>query len=1017
MSALIACVVLSGCGGDREEGTSGSPSGQSSADGGASGAAGEAERISLLHPAFFSRAKVRSPLVDAREARGGYFEESLADLAADPLGTGSATYALRWPVDQRPGALRPELSDESTAETVLWKADRDLVKLRGVWDRPAPPSDSDASESAGSDESDGVGAAPNGEEDAAEGDAESSDASEVRSFHLLPAEVMLEFYDHPRFARGFPKPRRADGTPGVKVVRDFRAEFRLQRCGGPAQVELEARFLSGFSAEHVPTLRFLLDGEVVGEMNYERRSQDLSFELPAASGEQVLELIVEGTPKDPSTHKLVIEKLWLREKDGRDRLWVETPAPSALSGRLLYALAPPPIVESVKRNTQRTGPKVERLVRVMKGPAAIRSSRQQAIEVYLDGEWVARGDNAMEQEVGFTVPENRLATVEIRSRDGSPLAGDFWLIQPRAALAEELIVGRGQEEATGPEVVQHVEFGLDTRRSLLLFPDTEITIPVPAGPASTLSFAYGGASLEKVPFSSSSPQFEIEWVPEGGDPQQLCLDVAGRSAKWKEKALEVPARSVPGSIVFRCRSHAAYPRSVESNLIAIADPRLHAGVAPKPQNVLVYLVDTLRADHLGCYGYERDTSPNLDALAADGALFERCYAQAPWTRPSVATLFVGLIYSFHGATKISGLVPELETMAEHFLASGYQTAGFISNAQIHSKGLNFEQGFTQFVAIEDELGASRAHSVHERVLPWLEQYRDAPFFLYVHTLDPHAKYDPPEETLGAFGSNQYEGRLTPKLTGSKNLADASPLTDEEFEYVRALYDEEILYSDLEFGRLIARMKELDLYENTTIIVLSDHGEEFYEHGDWGHGGRLWQSLLHVPLIVKPAGEDRLRGLRVDDDVRLIDLYPTLSDLCDLGETGHPLHGVSLLPLLREDEFEHPLDVIAQEEPYLRSFARGGFKVIEEDWPYPARHTTADVRPREATPTSRAISPTRPAASRRDELLHPPHGLPQVTWEGVMKPVSGATVELSAASREALQRMRLSRRRVAVSPRA
>ena len=295
-------------------------------------------------------------------------------------------------------------------------------------------------------------------------------------------------------------------------------------------------------------------------------------------------------------------------------------------------------------------------------------------------------------------------------------------------------------------------------------------------------------------------------------------------------------------------------------------------------NVLVYLIDTLRADHLSAYGYHRETSPHLEQLAADGVRFERASSQAPWTRPSVASLFTSMLTTYHGASTDSGLAPELSTLAELFRDAGYDTAAIVSNAHVHAPTLNFEQGFAHF---EETAPDAPAGEVHRHVYSWLERRHPGPFCLYVHTLDPHSPYDPPEETAGAYRS--AADLAAPKLTGEqieKRTADGT-LDLDDLRRIIDRYDEEILYADREFGRLVERLRELGLYEDTIIVVLSDHGEEFLEHGKIGHGSHLWEELLHVPLIVKLAGADRPRGAEVAEPVRVIDVLPTLADLVGL----------------------------------------------------------------------------------------------------------------------------------------
>lgn len=326
-----------------------------------------------------------------------------------------------------------------------------------------------------------------------------------------------------------------------------------------------------------------------------------------------------------------------------------------------------------------------------------------------------------------------------------------------------------------------------------------------------------------------------------------------------------------------------------------------SGAPGGAKNVLLIVVDTLRADALPVYGYAEGDTPNLDAFAQDSVRYDQAFANASWTRPSFASILTGRFASSHNVMgKPDALSDELTTMAEAFRDGGYHTAGFVTNFNV-AAFFGFQQGFDHFRYLEPDfvLGANDtaakllfvqvlkrvaekltgarpggayqdAEVVNREVLAWLDHERsDEPFFLMAAYMDPH---DP-------YFSHPYEG------TGFSRAANQHP--DAELaQELRGLYDGEITYWDEHFGQLIAGLRERGLYDDMTIIVTSDHGEEFQEHGGFWHGTTLYDEQVHVPLLVKRAyGDDA--GTTVAHWVQSVDIMPTL-----LHENGlDPVEGV------------------------------------------------------------------------------------------------------------------------------
>jgi arylsulfatase A-like enzyme len=310
---------------------------------------------------------------------------------------------------------------------------------------------------------------------------------------------------------------------------------------------------------------------------------------------------------------------------------------------------------------------------------------------------------------------------------------------------------------------------------------------------------------------------------------------------------------------------------------ACARPSIEAG----PPNILLISIDALRADHLSCYGYDRQTSPVLDELAAEGTRFSRAFVNTHGTPPSHTTLLSSLYQESHrvgidSASVAGRSVPGgVEMVQEIFAGAGWHTlavtgGGFMSSKYGFSRG--FETYFDRTRSIDQ---GAKILSKHLR--PLLRD--DRPVFAFLHTYQVHSPYAPPRRFRRLFG--EYRG--TVKATSGALLEiqreAAKVLTREDFEYLESLYDGEIRYTDEILGKLLASLEAIGFLDNAIVVVTSDHGEEFGEHGGVLHGGKLFEELLHVPLIIGGAGIDR--GVVDPSLVSLVDIAPTLLSLAGL----------------------------------------------------------------------------------------------------------------------------------------
>jgi len=333
-------------------------------------------------------------------------------------------------------------------------------------------------------------------------------------------------------------------------------------------------------------------------------------------------------------------------------------------------------------------------------------------------------------------------------------------------------------------------------------------------------------------------------------------------------------------------------------------------------NIVVFLADALRADHLGCYGHSVATSPTIDALSKHSIVFERCYAQAPWTKPSVASIFTGVMPRVHQASihtwdvnriddySVQILREQFVTFAEVLRDVGYQTVMFMANPMVKA-GFGLEQGFDKYL-----FTPGPAQGQMDKVVAWLEKEAREPFLLFVHEIDPHAPYRPsPEVFEEVFGVTPTKAFETLSSEDQKLLNDFKffyerrakgqvkdksalfNLSVEGFGHMAQLYDAEIAGMDRQVARLLRSLDDADFADRTAFVFISDHGEAFNEHGTLDHGWSLFDEEIHVPLIVRPPGH--ATETRVPWSVSLYDLYATFIELAG-GEAPSYVQAQTLL---------------------------------------------------------------------------------------------------------------------------
>jgi arylsulfatase A-like enzyme len=391
-----------------------------------------------------------------------------------------------------------------------------------------------------------------------------------------------------------------------------------------------------------------------------------------------------------------------------------------------------------------------------------------------------------------------------------------------------------------------------------------------------------------------------------------------------------------------------------------------AAEARRP-NVVLVTIDTMRADHLSAYGYSRATSPVLEALAREGVLFERAFAQSSWTKPSTASLLTARYPSMHQLYLEKASLADREVLLPEVLRDhGYRTAVLSGNPWIRPE-FGFDQGVDHFFSVRAEgfahgtlfmtalKSANRlidaGTMVYNRVkrlvvghiapterdtrlnaeaARWLARQGTQPFFLYLHYMSPHQPYTPPAPFDRTFVPDPKVAPVTVNPRKTYRLFEiGDPLPEERRQDLIARYDGAILFADHVLGELVATLRALDLLDETLVVVTSDHGEEFYEHHNWGHGQSLYNELIHVPLVMRwPA---RLPGgRRVGRIVRSVDVMPTILELVGIPRTLS-MAGRSLLGVVQDENsagWDEAYAELLFRDASVHALVRGHEKLLE-----------------------------------------------------------------------------------------
>jgi len=473
----------------------------------------------------------------------------------------------------------------------------------------------------------------------------------------------------------------------------------------------------------------------------------------------------------------------------------------------------------------------------------------------------------------------------------------------------------------------------------------DVTVP----PEGRLELALG--TMEDLP-----PTFRVSVAENGQEPRVLLEHTVSTPNRWEPQAVDL-------------RSFAN--RSVSLALSISADrpgtiglwgtPTLRTGAraeAAAPRGVILIHADTLRADHLGLYGYGRETAPFLSRLGKEGAVFRHAFAQAGWTKVSTPSFLTSLYPTTHGVWSIPDRLPaSATTIAEVYRAAGYDTVSY-SSVPFTGSGSNLHQGFEELheatsARVDERYTTKTAREFVDRAGEWIARHERAPFFIYLHIFDPHSPFEPrrPYDGLWADAAKREEHLrqrdALRKAIGNPVMAERAMATRDEMikagvdpaaylAHDQDWYDGSIRGLDAELSRLFERLRAMGLDRDVAVVFLADHGEEFQEHGRMWHGQSVYGEMMHVPLVVRwPAG---VQPGVVDEPVELIDVMPTLLELSGLA-TPAGVQGQSLVPLLQrsgtgERRGWKRRPVIMEKQPQGEAEFPGAsesYAIIDGDW--------------------------------------------------------------------------------------
>ena len=527
-------------------------------------------------------------------------------------------------------------------------------------------------------------------------------------------------------------------------------------------------------------------------------------------------------------------------------------------------------------------------------------------DIDLPEEHVQAGENYLLVTFGGTVP--------IDGQDVSVAVDSIWIRKqsesPKTARAPAY-----------DSLVANVRLGDEERQAIALSRKSTLRYHVLVPANGSLGFGVGVEGEGDAPFS-------IAVTADGQPTTQVFTGMA--SGAWTDHKVDLSGFA--GETVRVDLS----AEGQGTGRLAWNSPRILVPAVPKRQlepakNVVVVVIDTLRADKLRPFNPQtRVKTPAIDQFASDGAVFELAQAPENWTKPSVASILTGLHPQTHQQkTGDAALPSSAELLSEHLQGEGFATGGFIANGYVSDR-FGFDQGWDDYTNYIREEKSTEAKDVFDDAGNWIEAHKDGRFFAYIQTIDPHVPYDPPGKYLQMYDPSEYAGQIRPRMTGdllekAKRNPPQVVFDASDKRRLEALHDGEITKHDHFFGAFLERLSALGLANDTLIVVTSDHGEEFDDHGSWGHGHSVYQELLHVPLMFRLPNRVPA-GTKVGEAVSTLDISATVTDLLGVPAMAHN-EGHALVGLMLGEAPSQPAVAFSDFQDDRRVITTGRWKLI------------------------------------------------------------------------------------------
>jgi arylsulfatase A-like enzyme len=489
-----------------------------------------------------------------------------------------------------------------------------------------------------------------------------------------------------------------------------------------------------------------------------------------------------------------------------------------------------------------------------------------------------------------------------------------------------------------------ITFDEYTYNCLIAPPESEFAIDlnIPANANYVLEFGYGILNEFKYRRSDRSLLFRLI-MESSGEKKTLFSKAIDWETTKDIIQVKIDLNPYAGSKVrLSFQTKNANPGSEKENSPSVipvwVNPLIYQVQETDETNIILISLDTVRPDHLGCYGYQSNTSPAIDRLATDGVLFKNAYSTTSWTLPGHVSLLTSLDCLHHQVYfPLQRMSPEVLTLAdilrkEHFFCAGFTGGGYLSETYGFSKGFDTYQEIklhgNQAIRLDE---AERLAKLASR---WIENHKDKKFFLFLHTYQPHdpyANFSPSGREFLEEDAEWDQIKMEPLFEGKGRFG--AQISEKAKQNIIALYDGEIKYTDVFFVQpILDKLKELSLYDKSMIILTSDHGEEFFDHEAWLHDHSVYDEGIKIPLIVKLPNAE-YSGTHIDSIVRITDIVPTFLDQLGIKMKDLQLDGISLFPLIKGREKSHRTFVSDlalrefQTAPTLISINKNNFKFI------------------------------------------------------------------------------------------